>query len=220
MTLPVWASHQHRKFIDENYDIFKDAKTVEDIFKPLNFYWSFLNYNLLAHVIKYFGSQYLKQEMNSYCEDMKRFQKETMIADIIPYLPQTSNHPEGYSNLNLKVDYDITTTSLEDLEDYRKQFAKEFLLPDFALLLADLKQGSMLIVWLVPSTIISTLKKEIEMRRKEPYFFSKFQILQINVEEDIQIVRLPGKLTCSPSVSVHSCKTGGIGLSLCICITI
>ena len=185
MTLPSGPSQQHKKFIDETYDVFKGAQEVEDMFRPLNSYLSFLNYNLLQHVIEFFGSQDLKQKMNSYCEDIKRFQKETMIADIIPYLPQTSDHPEGYSNLNLRVNFDIATTSLEYLEQYRKRFAAEFLLPDFALLLADLKQSSLLIVWLVPSTVLPILKEKMEIKRKEFSFFSKFQILEICVEGDI-----------------------------------
>ena len=186
MTLPSGTSQQHQKFLDEKYGIFKDAQAVEDIFRQLNPYLSFLNYNLLAHIIKHFGNQPLKQEMKCYCEDIKQFQKETMIADIIPYIPQTSDqHLKDYSKLNLTVDFDIATTSLEDLEEYRKRFATEFLLPDFALIIADLKQSSLLIVCLVPSTIISTFKKEIEEKMTKPSFFSEFRILETYVEGDI-----------------------------------
>ena len=179
-SLPKAAADQHKRFIIEKYHIFEKAETVEEIFSHLNFYLSFLNYNLLVHVIKHFGSKNLQLKMKSYCKDIELFQKETMIADILPYLPQESTCPKDHSRLELKVNIDITTTSLDDLEQYRKQFANEFLLPDFALLLADLKKSSLLIVWFVPSAVVSTLKLQTKM--KKFYLFSIFYITVISVD--------------------------------------
>ena len=179
MTLPSGAARQHREFITNNYPTFRTAKTIEDIFIPLNFYLSFLNYNLLAHIVKHFGSPSLKKRMNSYSADMVLFQKETMISDIIPYLNQESNCLKDHSKLELKVDIDITTTSLEDLEEIRKKFANEFLLPDFVLLLADLRKSSLLIVWLIPSAFIPILKESIGNKSS---LFYELHIFEISAE--------------------------------------
>ena len=181
MTLPSGAARQHRDFITNNYPIFQKAKTIEEIFIPLNFYLSFLNYNLLAHIVKHFGSQSLQQRMKSYSKDMMLFQKETMISDIVPYLRQEFNCPKDYSKLELKVDIDITTTSLEDLEEIRKQFANEFLLPNFALFLANLRKSSLLIVWLIPSDFIPTLVKSIEAGNKSS-FFAELHVFEISAD--------------------------------------
>lgn len=182
MTLPSRAANQHQQFIVEKYTLFEEAKTIEEIFIHLNFYLNFLNYNLLTHIIKCHRlSPNLQQKMDSYCKDMELFLKETMIIDIIPYLPRKSKCTKG-TEIMLKVDIDVYTTSLEDLEHYRKDFASELLLPDFALLLANLKKSSLLIVWLTPSVLVPALKKTLNVKRKELSFLSKFHILEIYVD--------------------------------------
>ena len=181
MSLPREASDQHEKFIIDKYHIFEEAKTIEEIFVHLNFYLNFLNYNLLAHIIRNLRlSKNLRRKMNSYCEDIKLFQKETMTSDIIPHLVRKSTSLKGFSKLELDIDIDTHTTSLEDLEELRKQFANEFLLPDFALLLANIKKSSLLVVFLVPSAVVPTLKQEV--KRKESDFFSKLHIIEISVD--------------------------------------
>ena len=132
MTLPTGTAEQHDHFIIDKYHIFQKAETVEDIFIHLNFYLSFLNYNLLAHIIKFLEppvSRTLQRSMDSYCQDIELFKKETMTIDIIPYLPRKSTRPDGYSKLKLKIDINIKTTSLEDLRNTGRSWLVNYYCP-------------------------------------------------------------------------------------------
>ena len=53
---------------------------VNDVFiVHLNPLMSFIDYGLIEYVIKKFGSDVLKQDMRSYCSEIKMFMKETTI---------------------------------------------------------------------------------------------------------------------------------------------
>ena len=180
MTLPGDITNEHEQFLMSKHCLFKTAETVEDIFLHLNFYLSFIDFSLLEHIIEYFGSDGLKQRMRQYSLDMSQFRKETTINEVIPYLPRKSHTPPGYSKLEIKADFDIETSTLEDLDLYRKQFASEFLLSQLTLCLMDVKKSSLLVTWLIPSAIVQPLKEGFEVTDES--VFLRIHILKLTLD--------------------------------------
>ncbi len=160
------------------------ATTVCGVFAILNSYLSFIDYSLLEHIIDNLGSDALKQSMKDYARDMTQFRKDTTINDIIPHIPRRlDHHHQGFAEMKVKLDFDVQTTSLEDIDQYRKQLASEFLLSDFALLLASINPGSVHVVWLIPVSVISFLKQYV--KDKGISSMLNLQILRLSVNMDL-----------------------------------
>ncbi len=153
MTMPSSIKNENKDFIKSNYSLFEEAKSIESIFVHLNFYLSFIDFSLLEHIIEQFGSVSLKQNMSNYAKDMRKFKMKTTINKVLDYLPKISDAPADYSRLTVKLNFDVHTATLEDLDTYRKNFASEFLLSQLALSLSDLQESSLLVTWLVPAAL-------------------------------------------------------------------
>ena len=181
-TLPNAISKQHEEFILDKYSIFMQAKSVEYIFAHLNFYLSFIDFSLLEHIIEHFGSPSLQQRMMQYSKDMELFRTETPVADVIPYLSGRPEPPPHFAKLKMKLNFDPKTCTLEDLEQHRKKFGSEFSLSKFVLFLMELGEGSLVVVCLIPSDIIPSLKDLV--RKKTSTVFLNLDILKLSVNEE------------------------------------
>ena len=182
MTLPNAIAKENEEYIIEKYSIFEHARSIEHIFLHLNFYLSFIDFSLLEHIINHFGSPGLQQKMEQYCRDMKTFRMETMVVDVIPYLSGRPEPPPHLAKLKMKLNFDPKTCTLEDLEQHRKELGSELLLSKFALFLMGIGEGSLIVVCLIPSDIISTLKDLVQ--NKSPTFFLDLRILELSVNDE------------------------------------
>ena len=182
MTLPNAISKEHETFIIDKYSVFMEAESVEYIFAYLNFYLSFIDFSLLEHIIKHFGSHGLQQKMKLYSKDMEMFRTETSVADIIPHLSGRPEPPPHFARLKRKLDFDPKTCTLEDLEQHRKEFGSEFSLSKFALFLVEIGEGSLVEVYLIPSDIVPALKDLVQ--KKSLTFFLNLEILKLSVNEE------------------------------------
>ena len=178
-TLPSTLNNEQEQFLLQKHPLFEKAESIESIFLHLNFYLSFIDFSLLEHIIEHFGSDSLKQRMAQYSSDMRQFRMTTTISEVIPHLPQKSHSLQSYSKLEVKASIDCKTSTLEVLDQYRKRFASEFLLSQFALFLSDIKESSLIVIWLVPSALVQsfTVPKDLSI-------LAAMDILKIKLDED------------------------------------
>ncbi len=144
----------------------------------LNFYLSFIDFSLLEHIIEQFGSDSLKQDMSSYAEDMRQFRMKTPVSKALDHLPRNSDPPVGYSRLKAKFDFDVHTTTLEDIDTFRKGLSKRCLLSPLALSLSDLQESSLLVTWLVPAAVGAIISDQVQ---KKTNFLSN-NIISLSLE--------------------------------------
>ena len=181
MTLPSHITNEHEQFLLRKYPLFEKAESIESIFLHLNFYLSFIDFSLLEHIIEHFGSEGLKQRMAQYSSDMRQFRMTTTISEVIPHLPRKSHSPQGYSKLEVKANIDCKTSTLEFLDQYRKRFASEFLLSQFALFFSDIKESSLIVTWLVPSVFVQHLST---LSWKDLSIITRMHILKLTLDGD------------------------------------
>ena len=65
------------------------------------------------------------------------------------------------TTLVIKMDKDWSDCTLEDVEQFQTTLTKKLLLPSFAVLLRDAEEGCISFTWLIPSSILKLLSKEI-----------------------------------------------------------
>ncbi len=162
--LPASIRSDHYEFIQESLSTIKKAKDIEELFLYLNLYWSFIDCNLLQHLIGTFGSEGLQVQMDSYVADLVRFRKSTTVAQFAKHWPKfgcKKDPPPHFSELRAKLPNDPSSCTLEYVEKLRIDFCREFFLSRSALVLAGIIPGSVIVVWYVPSSITPRLDSDL-----------------------------------------------------------
>ena len=153
--------YQHIAFIRENMRAITHAESLEEIFGVLNLYWDFLNYTLLEHIVNEFGNNDTKAAMANYVTELVEFRKATKLSDFITHWPCKGKVPPDMSRLVIKMEKDWSNCTLEHVEQFKTTLTQELLLPSFAMLLRDAEEGCISFTWLIPSSIVKLLSKDI-----------------------------------------------------------
>ena len=159
--LPASIKDQHIAFIRENMSDIKESKSMEEIFLLLNLYWDFLNYTLLEHIVNEFGNNDTKCAMAKYVTELVAFRKATKLSNFVTHWPCTEKVPPDMTKLVTKMERDWYNCTLEDVEQFRRTLTQKLLLPSFAVLLRKAEQGCISLTWLIPSSIVNLLSKDI-----------------------------------------------------------
>ena len=182
--LPSAIKHNHMTFLKENISNLNKASDIREIFMHLNLYWDYFNYTLLEVIIKGYGSESLKEQMKSYSSDMQQFWQKTTVADFIPYcknMQKFETIPEEFIRVKIKQETikPITEITIMELEELKCRLYLSCQLPNFALILYDIQEGSLEVTWLVATELQKQLKEAL--RRELSGQLEKEQIVSISV---------------------------------------
>ena len=183
--LPSTLSSTNEKFVLSKLPLFEKAESIGRIFAHLSFYLSYIDFDLLEHIIEEFGSEHLKEDMSCYAQDMRQFKARTTISDALNYLPKPKfsdqkNIPEGLSDFTVEFDVDVNVVTLEELDELRKIHADEFQLSRLAFFLFKLQKRSLLVTWLVPTSLETIISDKIQ--EKNVSFFFNNNILELSLD--------------------------------------
>ena len=137
--LPMSLRSQHLEYLTGDESLLESTKHYQ-IFTALNVYWSFSNYGLLAHIVWKFGSEATKQKMQVYESDLKQFRKKTplkVFAEVCPTVHKAT--PPEFKTVVSK--HEWSGCNMEDVEVFRMKFARNYSLPDCAMMLSELVEG-------------------------------------------------------------------------------
>ena len=172
MALPIKYKEEHKEFFNEiEYELEKES-TIHCIWMKLSKYWNFMNYTLLENLIRHIRDHSLKQNMKSYLSSLESFRRNTRLCDFAMYCPAVENRPSESDLkefvLHLKLNWE--TCTLEQLEELKGHIIRKFLLPSFALDLKKVLSGSLIVTWLMPAQIASSLAKDLENTDNKGFF--------------------------------------------------
>ena len=184
--LPSSIKHNHMIFLKENISNLNKASDLREIFMHLNLYWDYFNYTLLEVIIKGYGSKTLKKQMKSYSFDMQQFWQKTTVADFIPYCKKMQKFeiiPKEFIRVEVKdaIDKPISEYKLMELEELKCRLYLSCQLPNFALILYDLKEGCVEVTWLVATELKKELKEALRRELSGQLEKETRQIVSISV---------------------------------------
>ena len=184
--LPPTIRQSHLTFILENMTRLGKASNLREIFILLNLYWDYFNYTLLEVLVKAYGSGSLKKEMHQYAYDVQLFWRETTVADFIPYckeLQKLATIPEEFTQVKVKqtMEKPISEYTLMELEELKCRLYLSCQLPNFALILYDLKEGCVEVTWLVATELEKELKEALRRELSGQLEKETRQIVSISV---------------------------------------
>ena len=172
MTLPIKCKEEHEDFFQQIENELEKESTINSIWIKLSKYWNFMNYTLLENLIRNIGDRSLKQNMKSYLSSLETFRRNTRLCDFAEHCPAVESRPSEADLkefvLHLKLDWE--TCTLEQLEELKGHIIRKFLLPSFALILKKVSHGSLIVTWLLPAQIASTLVQDLENTDNKGFF--------------------------------------------------
>ena len=179
--LPIMIKGEHKKFLLDNLPQLCNARNIDEALCLLNLYMDYLNYSLLEHIITKHGNTVLQQKMVEYVADLQSFRRRTPLHVFCKIQPwRYTEIPPYFKSLVLKQGKATPTSTLEDIEYFRQQFARQYSLSDITLMVASITPGSVVITWLIPSSIVDEVKKEITNGNAE--FFRENEVTQVTVD--------------------------------------
>ena len=107
--LPIALRTEYQKFVSENLKTLEKAESIEEIFHHLNLHFTFIDYRLLEHLIKKYGSEQLKTGMSAYAGAIQVFLDETTVQQLMDHWPGQRDIPPHFEELIAVIDEDPST---------------------------------------------------------------------------------------------------------------
>lgn len=157
--LPADDMPEHKVFLKSNIHILFQAEDHVELFGSLNFYWNYLAYHLLEHIVKELSVEEVKGEMEKYKNDLQQFLSETPAKVFCQAQKKRDiEPPPGFKKLVIKFTWSEEVTLLK-VEEFRQQYAWQYNLRECAMLLFSIQDGSFTITWFIPLSIVENLLK-------------------------------------------------------------
>ena len=183
--LPLSIRADHHQFLEKNLRNIEKAESIDEIFMYLNLYWTFIDYHLLEHIIRKHGSDCLKANMEEYVQDLARFKSTTTIRQIRGHARGWCSRPDlpqHFALLSTKFNKDPSEYTLEELEHFRVSFCREFSLSESTAMFAGAKEGSLVILWHMPSSLVPDLTAAILSHLQSNSFFEQQSLLLLEID--------------------------------------
>ena len=165
--LPLKYRDDHVMFVKEEMPRFLRAETIQEIFSYLDFYWSYLSTDLFEYILDELGDEESKQKLRCLNDDVAEFRKMTQLNaywKIEQIDPVSKTIPEDLWQLVTVHKPESLTgkSTLDEVEQFRKQFASAFTIDKVALCISKISPGSVRIVWLVPPSVAPLLHADMQ----------------------------------------------------------
>ena len=193
----MYSSPDSKDGSDTVTTVVESAKSLDEIFRALSKHrlWDYINYYLLQNIIEAFADD--DCELNGMMEQYQEaLTGHILTLRIQTYLDATkqpiamsdSNNEvvplqqddELFRKLTAKCEVNITSHTLSYVIDLWRSLAKQFALPQPAMILHDIAEGCIGITWLIPANLVKYVTR---MARETANMFAEENVLKVMLEE-------------------------------------
>ena len=180
--------------------VLESAKSLDDIFRALGKYglWDYINYYLLQSIIEAFAcdDKALNDMMEQYQEDLTGYILTLRIQEYLDATkhPITTSDSDNsadkvvplqqkhklFKKLTAKCKVNVTNHTLSYVVNLWKSLAKQFALPQPAMILHKVAEGCIGITWLIPANLIKYVTR---MAQESANMFAEKNVLRVTLEE-------------------------------------
>ena len=167
---------RHKIFTESHVTVLYRAANITEQFGTMNFHWNYLDPSLLEHLVKEFHLEQVKDQMEVYKSALQKFRRKTPLN--IFYLTQRRKRrrpQEGFEKMVVEFDWPENVT-LEDVEQFRQEYASEYSLHECAMMIAQICSGSYIITWFIPESVVKKLKAKVPREILKKYCVTKLEI--------------------------------------------
>ena len=180
-------------------------EVITELFYRLNPLFTFLDYELLHHLISKFGSHELKQEMTSYTVQIQLFKEVTTISELIDHWPGLEVPQIDHKVLRAKFVDDPKSYTLVKLDYFRNHFYSELRLSQFisvSILMLLKHANSFIALWFIPTVVIPDFLKSFDLINVS--FLEIDNVLELSLGEEILYQRDINIISAVRSVEEYS----------------
>ena len=193
----MYSSPNSKDGSDTVTTVLEATKSLDKIFRALGKerLWDYINYYLLQSIIEEFAGDddELNGMMEQYQQDLTGY---ILTLKIQTYLKSTTTTRDGenlvdetvpprqrhdlFKKLSVKTHANITDHSLSYVTNLWQSLAKQFALPQLAMILHEIAEGCIGITWLIPANLVKYIT---QMAQETANMFAKEQILRVTLED-------------------------------------
>lgn len=190
MLMNIRAVDKHSMFPEKKHKAFFRRRSHLELFSLLDLYWNYLAHDLLDQLIQQLNVTENQSSFKTICKDMltyntdlQKFKKCTKLelfcqVAVSDYDDSTEDDPPpGFRKLVVRHQWRNTAT-LDDVEQFRKCYARKYNLQKCAMILHTCSSRSKCfeITWFVPVTVIDALRKERALQVYREFEVSSVEI--------------------------------------------
>ena len=165
----------HKMFLESHVTALVTAADHSELFVKMNFHWNYLDPSLLDHLVRKLELNTMKAQTEAYKSDLQQFRKKTPLtlfcqAHRRRRIELSPGFQEVVAEFSWPNNNDIT---LEDVEQFRQEYASHYKFYEFAMMLAKVRPGSFIITWFIPSSLTDKLMQNLPRDILPKYFITK-----------------------------------------------
>lgn len=190
------CDENHYFFLKENVKCLFGSADNDELFGHMNLHWNYLDPSLLDHLITKLDLKEVQVQIEKYKSNLQEFRMKTplnlfCLAQRRKRLQLSPDFYEVAARFEWPEEEEVT---LEHVEQFRQEYASHYNLHQFAMMLFDVRPGSILVVWMVPKSITNILRHNVPLEILKKYYVTELTIAGTTIYQ------------CSPEKEVHNIK--------------
>lgn len=168
LSLPLNLQVIYSDDLDEMFHSLEKCKTHREFFFKLNNCWNFIDFELLERIVRKHGGDKLKSAMIRYIDELREFRQTTTVHQLVqgwePTYRPFEFDKQKYKEYITRLKRDSQSCTLEELEALRKDTRNSIgyrTLSTAAMILHEIRIGSVTVVWLVAEEDVGILMESI-----------------------------------------------------------
>ena len=163
----------------------KPEDQIADAWLELSSLWDFLNYEFLEHVIEMFidTSDKIRKDIKQYTDVIAAFCTTTKVCNFFEAWPFRLKKPEKaiVKKMVVKAERNWEECTLQDIKETTNTLAQLFSSPRSLLLLRDVEDGCVSILWYIPPSVAALLEQGVT--EVKPEKISSHGFISITVDD-------------------------------------
>jgi hypothetical protein len=140
------SDSQHLSVFHEQKDKLDNASTINEIFKVIKVFCSFVNYDLIEHLIDVIGMEEDRARLMEY----KRGFADYATRRIFECPPKMAMSTAGQCDMYVKLDSHFSKVSLNDLREFRFNISKILKVSAYVVRLCCIEKGCIRLTFQIP----------------------------------------------------------------------
>ena len=190
--MPTDMFEEHQQFVKNDVQVLYQEASLISLFAHERMVrkWNYLSYHLLEHLIKEFELEREGEMMEEYKNDLQKFRETTPLKLFCKTQTKRRLKPsQEFKEVVAEFKWPDEVT-LEDVEQFRQEYAYHYNLRECALMLALVRPGSFIITWYIPQCIVEKLKVDVPEDLLKAYNTTKLEIAGDCVYGSLQVSKL------------------------------
>ena len=155
----------------------RKARDVSKIFEIIRPHSNYMNYELLQLIIKRFGNSPLKIRMSKYVVKLETFEMNTTIVEFVAATNDSTEIPECYKNVIVKLKKDASKCTLHEVRLFvKKALTKKSLMMPHALMFQWASMNTVVVKLAVPHESLAHLSLAFDAEFQEIHSISQVVI--------------------------------------------